>query len=149
MKKLIILSAVMIYTTFTATSQTLPYRPFSQFNNEIGAYLLYNFDKRGDVYKGKTFSELIKDMELKPLDFLPIFRTGPSTSQFAGISLCFSFISTTHYIPWKDEFITIMWETPLESSLILSLIKTYPREKWVSQHYDFFKDLKIDVVKYK
>lgn len=147
MKKLIILSAVMIYTTFTATSQTLPYRSFSQFNNDIGAYLLYNFDKRGDVYKGKTFAELMKDVEIEPLEFLPILRSDDLST---GISLGFKFSSKSHaYVPWKDEFITIRWEKTLESSLILSLIKTHPREKWVSQHYDFFKDLKIDVVTYR
>jgi hypothetical protein len=143
MKKLIIFTAVLFFTTLTATSQTLPYRPFSEFNNDIGAYLQYNFDKRGDAYIGKTFAELMKDMELKPLEFTPIFR---SDSKSSGISLGFKFTSTAHFLPWKDEFITIMWEIPFDDYLMLSLRKTYPSEKWVTQHYDFFKDLKIKKV---
>jgi hypothetical protein len=153
MKKLIILSAVLIYTTLAAKSQTLPYRPFSQFNNDIGAYLLYNFDKRCDVYTGKTFAELMKEMELKPLEVSPMFETTmdiSSETYIVGIRLGFKFSSTSHaYVPWKDDFITIIWKTRFEDSKYQELRKQYPIEKWVSQHFDFFKDIEIKKVRFR
>ena len=72
-KKTTLLTAVIILSfiiTFTATSQTtLPYRSFSQFNGDIAAYLKYNFDDRSNQYQGKTFGDLMKDMEITPLDY--------------------------------------------------------------------------------
>ena len=51
----------------------LTYRSYSQFNNDMGAYLEINFDKRSDCYKGKTFGEMMSDMEIIPIGYSLIF----------------------------------------------------------------------------
>jgi hypothetical protein len=125
----------------------LAYKPYVQYNGDIASYLQYNFGQRANVYNGKTFADLMNDIEIKPLEFSPMFRTDNVST---GIFLGFKFSSESHaFVPWKDEFITIRWEMPFNDSLMLSLIKTYPYKIWVTQHYDFFKNLRIHDVTYK
>ncbi len=150
MKKLILI-LIANAIVLSASSQVLTYKPYSQFNNDMGAFLKYNFEDRADAYIGKTFDELMKDAQLKPLAFTYVVSyTNNSRTQSIGISLAFKFTSASRaFVPWKDEFITIHWQTSFDYSILRSLMNKYPENKWVNEHYEFFKNLKIKKIYYK
>ena len=79
MKIKLLIILVFGVSAFAAKAQqntdtmALTYRSYSQFNNDMGAYLEINFDKRSDCYKGKTFGEMMSEMEIIPIGYSLIF----------------------------------------------------------------------------
>lgn len=153
MKKFKLFTTVVLICIFayTAKAQMLPYRPFSEFNNDIEGYLKYNFDERGNLYQGKTFAELMKDVEIKPLGYEVTSARSKTDnkSYILQIDVYFNHKIAYEYHPTMDAFLTIFWEIPYLSILEKDLEKQYPSDVWVSQHYDFFKDKKIKFVKFR
>jgi hypothetical protein len=151
MQKLLLLSAALL-CLYTAHSQQLPYCPYATFNNDVAAYLEYNFDTRGKtLYQGKTFDDLMKDMGIVPIGFMPTYTTSISDNYTRNtwIDLYFKHVNSDgRYDPLRDTFITIYWETPFISNALVDLIKQYPYSTWVSQHYDFFKDKVIESIEF-
>ena len=127
----------------------LTYRSYSQFNNDMGAYLEINFDKRSDCYKGKTFGEMMSDMEIIPIGYSLIFSYYMNINKTTvhSLDLIFQHASNGTENPLKDIYIRIYWETPFESKELAS-IKQYPRSNWVSQHADFFRNKVIKSIEY-
>ena len=70
---LLFILSVLISSTLQA-QQTLPYHSYSDFNGNVAAYLKYNFEYRSRVYSGKTFAQMMNDMEIQPLGYIAIFQ---------------------------------------------------------------------------
>jgi len=128
----------------------LTYRSYSQFNNDMGAYLETNFDKRSDCYKGKTFGEMMSDMEIIPVGYEYAFIVNTNKTKVPCIDLFFKHASNSTYSPLKDIYISIYFETPFDI-LEFESIKQYPPSppsNWVSQHADFFRNKVIKSIEY-
>ena len=89
----------------------LTYRSYSQFNNDMGAYLETNFDKRSDCYKGKTFGEMMSDMEITPISYSRVssIYTYVNKITVPYIELIFQHASNGTENPLKDIYIRIYW----------------------------------------
>ena len=127
----------------------LTYRSYSQFNNNKGAYLEINFDKRSDCYKGKTFGELLRDLEINPIgyEFASSVYWHNNITTVPYIELIFQHTSNGTYSPLKDIYLRISWETHFDIREFEN-IKQYPRSNWVSQHADFFRNKVIKSIEY-
>ncbi len=127
----------------------LAYRSYSQFNNDMGAYLEINFDKRSDCYKGKTFGEMMSDMEIIPVGYSLIFSyyININKTTVHSLDLIFKHKEDLKNNELKDIYIRIYWETPFDNQELES-IKQYPRSNWVSQHADFFRNKVIKSIEY-
>ena len=68
MQKKIIITVVLSLVAFHSLfCQQLPSRKFSEYNGNIGTYLQYNFEARGETYyAGRTFAQLMADLEITP-----------------------------------------------------------------------------------
>ena len=127
----------------------LTYRSYSQFNNNKGAYLEINFDKRSDCYKGKTFGEMLKDLELNPIGYSLGYKYSTYTNKttVSCIDLIFKHKEDLKNNELKDIYICIYWESPFDTQELES-IKQYPKSNWVSQHADFFRNKVIKSIEY-
>ncbi len=85
MKKLILLSILILSTMGLAAQCNQPYRAFSTFANDTTAFLRYNFKARADCYKGKTVEYLLKDLQLKPIAIMVSYST--SVGKYDGICI--------------------------------------------------------------
>jgi len=139
MKRTILLFnlSVLISSTLQA-QQTLPYHSYSDFNGNVAAYLKYNFEYRSKAYTGKTFAQMMNDMEIQPLGYIAIFQLPSGTNP--SILLYFKAERKDKFHELRDDYITIIWETTISSESVVGLTKRYPDTMWVAQHYDFFKD---------
>jgi len=172
MKRTIILaiSFVCLFVHITFCQQ--PYRSISQFGNDTAKYLKYNFKERGssNMYEGKTFAELFSDLEIKPIGLLRTMMTIEGDgAKIVSIQLFFTKSNKLSFSEFSDEYISIIWETPItyNNSVILTKAKSsppvkgqkkyesgyelftaYPQYDWIPQFYDFFKDQKIKKVFY-
>jgi hypothetical protein len=99
-----------------------PYRSLKECGNDTVKYLKYNFMERGDIYlyQGKTFAQLLYDLEIKPIGLLPIYSTtlgynsNGEGNKDGNVAIELYFKCSNHlglkYHPLKDEYITISWE---------------------------------------
>ena len=123
MKKLILFFAAvlaMCYSNSALAQCTLPYRALSTFNNDTIAYLKYNFTDRADCYKGKTFEEVVTDLNIPIASFLAYDNGdiyGDSYLKCAGIDLYFVSYEDRNY---REKILNVFfpsliikWETPL------------------------------------
>lgn len=150
MKNIIILIVTAICLTTNIYSQ-LPYRPYSEFKGDKGAYLKYNLEDRGINFQGKTLGELFGSIELTPVGyerFMTISKID-NRSYMLGLTVFYSKYYNNDFSPLHDSYFTIWWETPFLLDEIKVIEKQYPAEKWVIQHYNYFKDKKIKLLKYK
>ena len=92
----------------------------------------------------------MKDMEITPLDYsCKWISPNPNNNSYVtGINIVFKHTKSCGKYSVTDAQLSIGWETPFLLSLFKDLDKQYPCNKWVSQHYDFFKDMKIKRVRY-
>ena len=177
MKRTIILAITFVCLFAHNAFSQQPYRTFKQSGEDIEKYLKYNFEERVEgnykLYEGKTFAQLMSDLEIKPLGFSYTGLAGTTYSDgryvIVSIDLYFTCRDGKKFSSRTDEYISIFWETPILNSNIASrtkaklsppakgqkkyealsdLIAVYPTSKWVSQHYDFFKDHKIEIIRY-
>ncbi len=75
MKKILLFILLSVSILCAGAQCTKPYKAFAEFNKDITAFLSYNFKERADCYKGKTVADVLKDMELKPAEFVPLSST--------------------------------------------------------------------------
>ena len=134
---LLFILSVLISSTLQA-QQTLPYHSYSDFNGNVAAYLKYNFEYRSRVYSGKTFAQMMNDMEIQPLGYIAVFQFPSNINP--SILLYFKAERKDKFHELRDDYITIIWETTISSESVIGLTKQYPDTMWVAQHYDFFKD---------
>ncbi|MBP1637971.1 MAG: hypothetical protein H6Q18_760 [Bacteroidetes bacterium] len=127
-----------------ANSQTKPFKTISQFNGNVMNYLKYNVDERADYYKGKTVAELLKDLDIAPIGFHGWYVD----SGTIGIQLYFKNYDEKNYSELADDYINIFFEKIIPRNEYHTIRKEYPTEKWVPQHYDFFKDMIIRRVEF-
>ena len=144
-----VVSAFAVRAQQNTDTIALTYRSYSQFNNDMGAYLEINFDKRSDCYKGKTFGEMMSDMEIIPVGYSLIFSyyININKTTVHSLDLIFKHKEDLKNNELKDIYIRIYWETPFESKEFAS-IKQYPPSNWVSQHTDFFRNKVIKSIEY-
>ena len=175
MKKTIIL-AITFLCVFAQTSLSQkPYRSFRECSNDTIKYLKYNFLERGDnsLYKGKTFAQLMSNVEIKPINFWLVSNEDPSNdiSVVTGIELFFtsSTGNKARSNPLRDQYIEIYWETPILHSSTATKTKArlsppvkgqkkyesaseffsvYTLGLWIPEFYEYFKDQKIKAVSY-
>jgi hypothetical protein len=149
MKKIILLISIVAFANNASAQCDQIYRFYRQFNNNIGAYLETNFDKRSDCYKGKTFGEMMSDMEITPISYSYVrsIYAYVNKTTIPYIELIFQHASNGIYNPLRDIYIRIYWETPFDSKEFAS-IKEYPISNWVSQHADFFSNKVIKSIEY-
>ena len=173
MKRTIILAISFVCLFAHNTFSQQPYRTFKQCDNDIKKYLKYNFKDRvgnNQLYQGKTFAQLMSDLEIKPLGFARVIKSSSGNDSYlAGIYLFFTCYNGVEYSEPKDEYLAIGFETPILHSSSATrekarlsppikgqkkydspsdLVDVYPENKWVSQHYNFFKDQKIEAINY-
>jgi hypothetical protein len=149
--KRFIFSILLCGLVFHSTSaQTLTYKPYSQFKGNVKAYLKTNFEQRKSAYVGKTFAYLLKEMEIQPVGFIGSYR-----EMADGKVVCYNILlffkhnnnrGINHEI--LDDYIVIVWNKPFSNTALIQLVKQYPYDKWVSQHYDFFKNMVIQDIIY-
>ena len=74
MKRTIILAITFVCLFAHNAFSQQPYRTFKQCGEDIEKYLKYNFEERVEgnykLYEGKTFAQLMSDLEIKPLGFI-------------------------------------------------------------------------------
>ena len=140
-------SAFAVKAQQNTDTMALTYRSYSQFNNDMGAYLEINFDKRSDCYKGKTFGEMMSEMEISPIGYEYAFIVNTNKTKVPCIDLIFKHASNLTHSPLKDIYISIYFETPFDI-LEFESIKQYPPSNWVSQHADFFRNKVIKSIEY-
>ncbi len=154
----------LVLVSSSVFCQQLPYRKFLQFNGDIGAYLKYNFEERGNyLYAGRTFAQLMADLEINPILYTSTswYFRGDIANQ-TGIILYFT-INGEKLSIVKDQHISIYWETSVFHSnekirlkrldkgnkdakhynSVMELNLAYPEDKWVKEHYDFYKNFRI------
>ncbi len=150
MKKIIVLIVATISLAANVYGQ-LPYRSYSEFKGDKGAYLKYNLEDRGINYQGKTLGELFSSIELTPVGYMNYLAESNNDNRTytLGMDVIFSRNLSNVFNPIKDVYITIWWETPFLFDAVQTIEKQYPPEKWVIQHFNFFKDKKIEMLKYK
>lgn len=151
MKKLIILS-YLVLISFITLAQTPPYRPYAEFKGDIGAYLKYNFDDRGNLYQGKTISELLKDVELTPIGYSPLLAKAKADNKTYLLKLYIVFKRKTEgqFSEIHDEYLSVYIEEPwFLWSELKPYYDIYRGNKWTQQDYEVIKDKKIRIVKYQ
>jgi len=149
-KKIIVLIVATISLAASVFGQ-LPYRSYSEFKGDKGAYLKYNFEDRGNIYQGKTLGELLGNIEITPVGYMRYMAESNNDNRtyMLGLIVFFSKYYSDDFSPLNDYYLTIWWETPFLLDEIKVIEKQYPAEKWVIQHYNYFKDKKIEMLKYK
>ncbi len=145
MKKIFLLIVFIIITVAAKTQCNQPYKSFDQFRNDTTAFLRYNFKTRADCYKGKTVAYVLKDLQLKPKSFIPLYST--KTNKYRGVRF---FVDNKGYIDpkMKNQYIYIYWKDLLDSEAVSTLIQTYDSDVWIDKFYDFFKDNIVGEVGY-
>jgi len=143
MKK-IVLIVFIVLSIFEIHSQCdLPYRPFSEFSNDTLAFLDYNFETRADCYKGKTVTDVIRDLYFNPVSFDNIathsLHAANKKDGFRGIML-FIRNQGKEKNPLKDYYISIYWEEPIDSEKMQYILKKFGSDNWLPQHYNLFKN---------
>ena len=144
MKKIILTISLMVIGFNFANSQTKPLKSISQFNGNVMNYLKYNIDERVDYYKGKTVAELLNDLSIAPIGF----QCFMNDAGVIGIQLYYKSYNENVYSELADDYINIGFEKIIPREKYHILRKEYPTEKWVPQHYDFFKDMIIKKVSF-
>ena len=147
MKKTILIFAIII---FAGSLSAQVYRPLAQFNGDIDKYLYFNFETQNEAYVGKTFAYLMEKLEIQPVGFdrTMSFINGLNDDSYdIRIDLVCKYHSVNNKYSPYDSYIRIVWETPIRGSLVRNLISQYPGEIWVSQHYEFFKNMKIKAIR--
>jgi len=172
MKRTIILAISFVCLVVHITFSQQPYRTLKQLGNNTAKYLKYNFKERGssNMYEGKTFAELFSDLEIKPIGlFRTMMNIEGGGSKIVAIKLFFTQSNKLGFSELGDEYILIVWETPIiyDNSAILTKAKSsppvrgqkkyesgyelftaYSQKEWIPQFYDFFKDQRIKAVYY-
>ena len=169
MKKTIVLIITLVCLSLQGTfGQQKPYKSIRSFTNDKAKYLKYNFRERGeDSFQGKTFAELISSLEIQPLGASPTWKEGSEIFYLVALDLYFTCYNGTKFSPMKDELITVVFEPQIiynnknwsEANLVavkglakydtvFELFKAYPCNKWVPQHYEFFKNYRIKLIYY-
>lgn len=150
MKKIIVLIVATISLAANVYGQ-LPYRSYSEFKGDKGAYLKYNLEDRGINFQGKTLGELFGSIELTPVGYMKYMAESNNDNRtyMLGLIIFYSKYYSNDFSPLYDSYITIWWETPFLLDEIKVIEKQYPAEKWVIQHYNYFRDKKIKLLKYK
>ena len=139
MKKIILTISLMVIGFNFANSQTKPLKSISQFNGNVMNYLKYNIDERADYYKGKTVAELLNDLSIAPIGF----QCFMNDAGVIGIQLYYKSYNENVYSELADDYINIGFKKIIPYKEYDILKKEYHSEKWVPQHYDFFKDMII------
>ncbi|MFT4072243.1 MAG: hypothetical protein QM654_10065 [Dysgonamonadaceae bacterium] len=122
-----------------------PYKPFSMFANDTTAFLRYNFNERADQYKGKKVSDVLRDLQISPKAF------ATASTMYLGkySGLCIFLDGNRWKLPAvKPQYIYIYWEGLQNLEPVIKLYRQYDNDKWVQQHYDFFKDMTVGKVSY-
>lgn len=145
MKKLILLSILILSTMGLAAQCNQPYRAFSTFANDTTAFLRYNFKARADCYKGKTVEYLLKDLQLKPIAIMVSYST--SVGKYDGICIFVDNSKWNIANSQKDQYIYIYWSDLLDNANVIKMGKNY-KGVWNQQYYDFFKNMIVGEVKY-
>jgi hypothetical protein len=150
MKKLLFLS-LFVLASFTTMAQTLPYRSYAEFNGDIGAYLKYNFEDRGNLYQGKTIGDLLKDVELTPIGYSPTLAELKEDGQTYMICIDIYFKNKIKgkFNPLRDDYLTIYLEPYVLWSELENQYKKNEGDKWTQQDYEVIKNKKIKVVLYQ
>ncbi len=150
MKRLIVLIVATISFAANVYGQ-LPYRQYSEFKGDKGAYLKYNLEDRGINFKDKTLGELFSSIEITPVGYESYVAESNYDNQtyMTRIVIFFSRYYSNDFSPLHDYYFTIWWQTPFLFDAVQTIEKQYPPEKWVIQHFNFFKDKKIEMLKYK
>jgi len=171
MKKTIILALTFVCIFAQTTFSQQPYRSLKESGNDTVKYLKYNFKDRGkaDLYNGKTFAELMSELEIKPIGMHRSMLNTDNGIIITGVILFFTQIHKSGYSELNDENLWIMWETPIpfrngaaiEKAKLSPPVKgqkkyysayelftAYPQKEWIPEFYDFFKDQKIKIVRY-
>ena len=99
---LLFILSVLISSTLQA-QQTLPYHSYSDFNGNVAAYLKYNFEYRSRVYSGKTFAQMMNEMEIQPLGYIAIFQLPSGTNP--SIFLFFKNEKKGSFHELRDDYI--------------------------------------------
>lgn len=114
------------------------YYPYSRFYGDVRSYLKYNFEKRSYIYSGKTFENLMKDLELTPLSYGPMMKCCNPHVCFA-IELYFKNIGKENS-PLFDDYLVVYWKTDIIAEDIWKLSDLCPNYKWTDASSNFFKD---------
>ena len=69
MKKIILLSILIVSALCVKAQCNLPYKSISDFKNDTSAFVMYNFMDRADCYAGKTFADVITDLQIPVKNF--------------------------------------------------------------------------------
>ena len=150
MKKLF-LSCLLVLSAIAASAQILPYRPYAEYNGDMGTYLKYNFEERSDLYKGKTIGDLLKDVELTPIGYSLTSWYSQDDYKFYvfKIDIVFKRKTEGQFSEISDEYLSIYLETPFAYEEIRPLYKKTFGKTWTTEDYEFLKDKTIKVIKYQ
>lgn len=161
MKKHLFFFVISLVCIQLSAQDSLPYRAFESFKNDSVptfseedtlAYLAYNFGTRADYYIGKTIGDMIDDLELEIQDFASTkcWYCEPNQSVIEGISFFIQLHNSKRGGSPQDFHIETRIDEDnygfIPSSMLFDLKKNYPSTKWVPEHYEFFKNIKIKTI---
>ncbi|MDR0768603.1 MAG: hypothetical protein LBE71_01660 [Dysgonamonadaceae bacterium] len=141
-RNMIILFFLLSVLTSAQAQETLPYKPWQEFNNDTLKYLEYNFNTRGTQYKGRTVKELFDDFEL-PVTFIVDWMLGDNgiVSLYLGIHSVQGQEDKPNDL--YDYYVEIFFANPLLPDDFRKVYDHRISTKWTPQVYEFLKDLEL------
>ncbi|MDR0768355.1 MAG: hypothetical protein LBE71_00340 [Dysgonamonadaceae bacterium] len=147
-RNMIILFFLLSVLTSAQAQETLPYKPWQEFNNDTLKYLEYNFNTRGAQYNGRTVKELFDDFEL-PVTFV-VSRTWRD-DYATGASVLVHLHLGIHSVQGEEDKPSDLYDYYVRVSfanppLLEDFMKVFDHRistKWTPQVYEFLKDLKL------
>lgn len=118
---------------------TLVYQTITDFRLDTTAFIRHNFVDRAASYDGKSFAQLMDDLNLCPMIMGIGYSFGESGERlFSSIRL---------YIPINNNarsFIHVSWEEPVSMPLTAErLLRKNGMYKWMDDYVAIFADYKI------
>ena len=149
-RKNIILAAFLLVLSIgqlRAQRETLPYKAASMFEGDTAMYLEYNYTIRSAQYKGKTFGEIIGELEYPVLYMAEITMISnfSSPSRVSILNMCIHQVGEKFHL-FKDYTLSVWFENPPDSEDFKKITGNYrdnPFPELTPQLYEFLKDLKI------
>lgn len=132
MKSIILILLLNLIVIIPGKSQNdLPYKPFSEFNNDTTAFIAYNYMDRADTYYNKTIEDVLKDLHISVTNYQ--YTLGKKMKIYLVLYLSSekNSLSDTHI------YINTIEELPKSS---------FSQEKWNNNIYETIKHLRINLI---
>jgi len=149
MKKIVLLF-ILIGNFVLAHSQCdLPYKSVSEFDNDTTEFIMYNFLLRADCYENKTLGDVVNDLGISELQYIP----GNYDDRSDFYNRLYIYIYSDEYLDRRireelsGDIIDILLKTPLSKKTTDAFVASRGSYDWAPQVYERYKDLLVESVR--